>query len=62
MPHLPAGLPESVVPAASDAIHLLIEYQGTAYASSTSSGSSASWAGAASTRRLPEIARLTACA
>ena len=32
MPHLPAGLPESVVPAASDAIHLLIEYQGTAYA------------------------------
>jgi hypothetical protein len=32
MPHLPAALPESVVPAASDAIHLLIEYQGTAYA------------------------------
>lgn len=32
MPHLPAGLPESVVTVASDAIHLLIEYQGTAYA------------------------------
>ena len=32
MPHLPSGLPESVVPAANDAIHLLIEYQGTAYA------------------------------
>lgn len=32
MPHLPAGLPETVVPAASDAIHLLIEYQGTGYA------------------------------
>ncbi len=32
MPHLPAGLPDSVVPTASDAIHLLIEYQGTAYA------------------------------
>jgi hypothetical protein len=32
IPHLPLGLPESVVPAASDAIHLLIEYQGTAYA------------------------------
>ena len=32
MPHLPAGLPAAVVPVASDAIHLLIEYQGTAYA------------------------------
>src|SRR6201988_1106584 len=32
IPYLPAGLPESVVPGASDAIHLLIEYQGTAYA------------------------------
>src|SRR6201988_4712690 len=32
IPYLPAGLPESVVPAASDALHLLIEYQGTAYA------------------------------
>ena len=32
IPHLPLGLPESVVPTASDAIHLLIEYQGTAYA------------------------------
>ena len=32
MPHLPAGLPEAVVPVASDAIHLLIEYQGTRYA------------------------------
>jgi hypothetical protein len=32
MPHLPPGLPEAVVPAASDAIHLLIEYQGTRYA------------------------------
>lgn len=32
MPHLPAGLPEAAVPVASDAIHLLIEYQGTRYA------------------------------
>src|SRR5215468_8170523 len=32
IPHLPAGLPETVVPIASDAIHLLIEYQGTRYA------------------------------
>ncbi len=32
VPHLPAGLPESVVPVASEAIHLLIEYQGTQYA------------------------------
>lgn len=32
IPNLPPGLPESVVPAASEAIHLLIEYQGTAYA------------------------------
>lgn len=32
MPLLPTGLPESVVPVASDAIHLLIEYQGTKYA------------------------------
>ncbi len=32
VPHLPDGLPESVVAAASDAIHLMIEYQGTAYA------------------------------
>lgn len=32
MPHLPAGLPETAVPVASDAIHLLIEYQGTRYA------------------------------
>ena len=32
IPYLPTGLPESVVPAASDAINLLIEYQGTAYA------------------------------
>ena len=32
MPHLPAALPEVVVPVASDAIHLLIEYQGTRYA------------------------------
>jgi hypothetical protein len=32
IPHLPAGLPESAVTVASDAIHLLIEYQGTAYA------------------------------
>jgi hypothetical protein len=31
-PFLPENLPEAVVPAASDAIHLLIEYQGTAYA------------------------------
>jgi hypothetical protein len=32
VPHLPPGLPETVVPIASDAIHLLIEYQGTRYA------------------------------
>ncbi|MCP4620423.1 MAG: hypothetical protein GY844_28800 [Bradyrhizobium sp.] len=32
MPHLPPGLPEAAVPVASDAIHLLIEYQGTRYA------------------------------
>ena len=31
-PYLPDGLPEAVVPIASDGIHLLIEYQGTAYA------------------------------
>jgi len=31
-PFLPEGLPEAVTPVASDAIHLLIEYQGTAYA------------------------------
>ncbi len=31
-PFLPDGLPEAVVPVASDAIHLLIDYQGTAYA------------------------------
>src|SRR5882757_4968585 len=31
-PYLPDGLPEAVVPTASDGIHLLIEYQGTAYA------------------------------
>jgi len=31
-PFLPDGLPESVAPVASDAIHLLTEYQGTAYA------------------------------
>jgi hypothetical protein len=32
LPFLPDGLPESVAPVASDAIHLLTEYQGTAYA------------------------------
>ena len=32
IPNLPPGLPDSVVPPASEAIHLLIEYQGTAYA------------------------------
>ena len=32
VPYLPPGLPESVVAGASDAIHLLIEYQGTDYA------------------------------
>ena len=32
IPHLPPGLPETAVPIASDAIHLLIEYQGTRYA------------------------------
>jgi hypothetical protein len=31
-PILPEGLPEPVMAVASDAIHLLIEYQGTAYA------------------------------
>jgi hypothetical protein len=31
-PFLPLGLPEAVVPVASDAIHMLIEYQGTGYA------------------------------
>ena len=31
-PFLPEGLPEAVVPTASDAIHMLIEYQGTSYA------------------------------
>jgi hypothetical protein len=32
IPHLPVGLPETAVPVASEAIHLLIEYQGTDYA------------------------------
>jgi hypothetical protein len=31
-PFLPEGLPEAVVPEAGDAIHLLIDYQSTAYA------------------------------
>jgi hypothetical protein len=31
-PFLPEGLPEAVVPIASDAIHMLIEYQGSSYA------------------------------
>ncbi|HKS19964.1 MAG TPA: DUF6537 domain-containing protein [Bradyrhizobium sp.] len=31
-PFLPEGLPEAVAVVASDAIHLLVEYQGTAYA------------------------------
>ena len=31
-PFLPEGLPEPVMAAASDAIHLLIDYQGTSYA------------------------------
>ena len=31
-PLLPAGLPEAVAPVASEAIHLLIDYQGTSYA------------------------------
>lgn len=31
-PFLPEGLPEAVVPAASDAIHMLVEYQGASYA------------------------------
>ena len=31
-PFLPEGLPKAVMAVASDAIHLLIEYQGTAYA------------------------------
>jgi hypothetical protein len=31
-PFLPEGLPEAVVPAASDAVHMLIDYQGTSYA------------------------------
>src|SRR5215475_11220553 len=32
VPYLPQGLPEAAVPVVSDAIHLLIEYQGTRYA------------------------------
>jgi hypothetical protein len=31
-PFLPEGLPEAVVPVASDAVHMLIDYQGTSYA------------------------------
>jgi hypothetical protein len=31
-PLLSEGLPEAVVPAASDAIHMLVDYQGTSYA------------------------------
>ena len=31
-PFLPEGLPEAVVPVASEAIHMLIEYQGPSYA------------------------------
>ena len=31
-PFLPEGLPEPVMAAASDAIHFLIDYQGTSYA------------------------------
>jgi len=31
-PFLPEGLPDTVVPVASDAIHLLIDYQSTSYA------------------------------
>jgi hypothetical protein len=31
-PFLPEGLPEAVVPVASDAIHMLVDYQGTSYA------------------------------
>jgi hypothetical protein len=31
-PFLPEGLPEAVVPIASDAIHMLVDYQGTSYA------------------------------
>ena len=31
-PFLPEGLPEAVVPIASDAIHMLIDYQGASYA------------------------------
>ena len=31
-PFLPEGLPDAVVPVASDAIHLLIDYQSTSYA------------------------------
>jgi hypothetical protein len=31
-PFLPDGLPEAVVPVASDAIHMLIDYQSTSYA------------------------------
>ena len=32
VPFLPEGLPEAVVPVASEAIHMLIEYQGPSYA------------------------------
>jgi hypothetical protein len=31
-PFLPEGLPEAVVPVASDAIHMLLDYQGASYA------------------------------
>jgi hypothetical protein len=31
-PFLPEGMPEAVVPVASDAIHMLIDYQGASYA------------------------------
>jgi hypothetical protein len=31
-PFLPEGLPEAVVPVASDAIHMLVDYQGASYA------------------------------
>jgi hypothetical protein len=31
-PFLPEGLPDAVMPVASDAIHMLIDYQGTSYA------------------------------
>ena len=51
-PFLPEGLPEPVMAAASDAIHLLIDYQGTELRRNfTSTGCGGSSASKASTTR-----------